>query len=133
MNRLRVPTPLTDSTEELIHRVIGCGIAVHTELRAGLPERAYSRAMCLELDAARIAYERERLVRVVYRERTVCECRLDLVVDGALIVEVKAVERLLALHHAQMIGYLRASGLRAGLLMNFNVALLPDGLKRIVL
>ena len=130
---LRVKSDLPENVEELIHRVIGCGIEVHRALGSGYPEKPYARAMALEFDAAGIPYETEKVIRVHYRDTLVCHFRLDLVVDGLLIVEIKCVDRLKSVHRSQVLGYLRASGLRAGLLLNFKVGAMPDGIKRVVL
>ena len=79
-----------------------------------------------------MSFETEKSIPVLYRGTTLCHQRLDVVVDGKLLLEIKAVERLGAVHHAQVRSYLRVSKLHVGLLLNFNVAALPDGLRRIV-
>ena len=108
-------------------------IAVHRELGPGLLESIYSKAVRLELSAAGIKFEYEKQIPVRYRGELLCHQRLDLVLEDKVVVEIKCVERLNPVHHAQLLSYLRVSGLRVGLLMNFNVAILQDGLKRIVL
>ena len=130
---LRIPTPLSDDLEALVHDTIGCCIAVHCELGPGLLESIYARAICLELRAAGIAFEREKTIPVVYRGELLCEQRVDFVVAGQIVLEIKSVEQLAPLHHAQLLNYLRVSHPRIGLLMNFNVAVLQDGMKRKVL
>jgi GxxExxY protein len=130
---LRVATKLDDETENLIHRVIGCGITVHRELGPGLVEPIYNRAFALELEVAGISFEREKRFPVTYRGKMLYIHRLDLVVENRLVLELKAVERLHAVHQAQVLSCLRVSKLPVCLLMNFNVAILPDGIKRIVL
>jgi GxxExxY protein len=130
---LRVPTRLSDELEDLIYRTIGCCIAVHRELGPGLLESIYSRAICMELGAESIRYERERLVPVVYRNQVLCSQRVDLVVEQQLVLEVKAVERFHPVHEAQVLSYLHLTKLPIGLLINFNVAVLKAGVKRIVL
>jgi len=130
---LRVPSNLDDELEALIHRVIGCCIMVHRELGPGLLERIYRRAVCIELQSAGIPFEAERSFPVWYRGYLLCDQRVDVVVAGLVLLETKAIERLSPVHQAQVMSYLKVSGLRVGLLMNFNVALLPDGLRRIVL
>jgi len=130
---LRVLTPLTPETEALVERVIGCCITVHRALGPGLLESIYSRAIGLELDVAGISFEREKQIAVHYRDQLLCYHRLDILVESALILEVKCVERLNAVHHAQLLNYLRLSHVRVGLLVNFNVALLRDGLRRMLL
>ena len=130
---LRIPTPLPAEIETLVHRTIGCCIAVHRELGPGLLESICSRATCLELEACGIAFEQDKRIPVFYRGRLLCHQRLDIVVDNRIVLEIKSVDRLNPVHHAQLLSYLKISGLRVGLLINFNSAILQDGLKRIVL
>ncbi len=130
---LRVLSKLDDSTEDLIHRVIGCCITVHRELGPGLLEPIYHRAVGIELEASGIPFEREKRFPVRYRGKPLYVHRLDLVVDNRLMLELKAVERLHPVHQSQVLSCLRVSKLKVCLLINFNVALLPDGNKRIVL
>jgi GxxExxY protein len=113
--------------------VIGCLIAVHRTLGPGLLENIYSRAIGLELSAAGIPFEREVEIPVSYRDELLCVQRLDIVVAGRIVLEVKSVERLNPVHHAQLLNYLRISKLNIGLLVNFNVPVLQDGLKRKIL
>ena len=129
----RISTPLPDEIETLIRRTIGCGIAVHRALGPGLLETIYSRALALELDAAEITFEREKAYAVTYRGARLYEQRLAFIVGGAIVLEVKALERLVPIHEVQLVNYMRVSHLRAGLLMNFNEVVLKDGLKRRVL
>ena len=118
----------------LSERVIGLAIDVHRQLAPGLLESAYEECLCFELAQDGIAHARQVPLPVVYKEvRLDCGYRMDLVVDRQLIVEVKAVDRLLAIHTAQMLTYLKLSGYRIGLLMNFNTLQLKDGLRRLVL
>jgi len=130
---LRIPSPLPDELESLVHETIGCCIAVHRALGPGLLEGIYSRAICLELSAAGIQFEREKTIPVIYRGELLCEHRLDFVVAGALILEVKSVEHLVPVHHSQLLNYMRLAVIRVGLLINFNVVVLQDGIKRKVL
>jgi GxxExxY protein len=130
---LKVPTRLPDELEELVHRVIGCCLEVHRALGPGLLESIYSRAVCIELGQAAISYEREKVIPVMYRNQLLCSQRLDIVVANQIVVEIKSVERIIPVHIAQTLTYLRVSKLPIALLMNFNVAVLPDGLRRIVL
>jgi GxxExxY protein len=130
---LRIPSPLPTEVEELVTRVIGCLIAVHRTLGPGLLESIHSRAIDLELTAAGIPFEREVQIPVSYREELLCVQRLDIVVAGQIVLEVKSVERLNPVHHAQLLNYLRISKLNVGFLVNFNVTVLQDGLKRVVL
>ena len=130
---LRIPTPLPTEVEELVTRMIGCLIAVHRTLGPGLLESIYSRAIGLELTAEGIPFEREVQIPVNYREQLLCVQRLDIVVASKIVLEVKSVERLNPVHLAQILNYLRISKLNVGFLVNFNVPVLQDGLKRVVL
>ena len=130
---LKVSSPLTDEVEQLMHETIGCGIRVHRELGPGLFERIYSRALCLELTAAGITFEREKRYQVRYRGELLSEQFLDFVVGHQVVLEIKSVDQFAPIHHKQILNYMRVAGLRAGLLMNFNVAILPDGISRKVL
>jgi GxxExxY protein len=130
---LRIETPLSDDLEAIVHRTIGCCITVHRTFGPGLSERAYTRAVCTELSAEQISFETEKCYPVFYRDRLICEKRVDFVIEQQLILEIKSVEQLAALHWAQVRSYLRISKLPVAMLMNFNVAVLPDGMKRIVL
>jgi GxxExxY protein len=115
-------------------RVIGLAIDVHRELGPGLLESAYEECLCFELAKDGIAYFRQVSLPVVYKNvRLDCGYRIDIVVDNQLIIEVKSVERLMAIHEAQMLTYLRLSGHAVGLLINFNAVKLKDGLRRFVL
>lgn len=114
--------------------VIGSAIEVHRALGPGLLESAYEECLCHELGVAGIPYRRQVPLPVFYKDvRLECGYRMDLVVAEDIIIEVKAVERLLPLHEAQMLTYLRLAGLKTGLLINFNVPILKDGIRRLVL
>jgi len=130
---LNVETKIDDATEALAHRVIGCCLAVHRALGPGLVEQIYQRALELELKAADIAFEREKRFKVMYRDKCLYIHRLDLVVDGRLMIELKAVDRLHPVHVAQALSCLRISKLPLCLLINFNAAVLKYGIKRVVL
>ena len=130
---LRVQSPLPEEVEQLMRATIGCCIAVHRELGPGLRERIYSRAIAIELKAAGIEFEREKKYPVTYRGELLCDQKLDFVVANEIVLEVKSVEHLAAIHHAQIVNYMRIARIRAGLLLNFNVIVLPDGMCRKVL
>jgi GxxExxY protein len=130
---LRIETPLPDETEVLVAKTLDCAFEVHSQLGPGFLESLYARAMCLELTSSGPAVECERIVPVTYRGVPIGHHRLDLVVGGEVVVEVKATSRLEPVFHAQVISYLRAARLRVGLLINFNAPVLRAGLKRIVL
>ncbi len=130
---LRVSSPLSDDVEGVMHETIGCCIAVHRALGPGLFERIYSRALCIELAAAGLPFEREKRYEVHYRGQLLASQLLDFVVAGRVVLEVKSVEQFASIHHRQVLNYMRIAHLRAGLLVNFNVPILPDGLCRKVL
>jgi GxxExxY protein len=130
---LRVHSPLSAEIEALVTQVNGCCIVVHRTLGPGLLEVVYTRAMCLELAASEVPYESEVAIPVMYRDQLLCHQRADVVVAGQIVLELKAVERLAPVHQAQLLSYLRLSKLRIGLLVNFNVPVLHEGLKRIIL
>jgi GxxExxY protein len=130
---LRIHSPLPDDLELIVERTIGCCINVHRELGPGLLESIYVRGVCVELEVSGIVFEQEKRIPVLYRGKLLCHQRLDVVVEQKIILEIKCAERLHPVHHAQLLSYLKISGLRVGLLLNFNSAVLKDGLKRIVL
>lgn len=118
----------------LSERVIGAGIEVHRTLGAGLLESVYLACLALELELAGIPSRRQVALPVRYKGLAVpLGFRADLIVAETIVVEVKAVPAILPVHEAQLLTYLRLSGLRVGLLMNFHAPRLKDGLKRLVL
>ena len=131
--RLRVASPLPAHAERVMTETIGCAIRVHRVLGPGFLESIYRKAMCLELKASGMTYEAERPVSVRYRDMDITGQRVDLIVEAAIVVELKSVIRLDDVHRAQLISYLRTTGLRGGLLINFRVPVLRQGLKRVVL
>jgi GxxExxY protein len=118
--------------EEIAHRVIGAAIEVHRVLGPGFLEGVYQRALHHELIRSGLQVEREKELLVRYKDIEIAGQRLDLLVGRRVIVELKAVESLCSLHEAQLLSYLKATNLRLGLLINFNVHILRDGLKRLV-
>jgi GxxExxY protein len=133
MNGLRVASPLPEDLEALIRSTIGALLSVHRELGPGMSESVYSRACCVELQHRAIPFEVETPIPVMYRGKLLCHHRMDLLIDRRLVVEIKAVERIHSVHVAQVVSYLRAATLRAGLVVNFNVAVLKQGIRRVVL
>jgi GxxExxY protein len=129
---LRVTSALTDQEERLVTRTMDCGFAVSRFLGPGFRECIYERAMGLELHSRGLAFEREKAIEVQYREWKIPGQRIDLIVEGVVLVEIKSVPRLRPLHDAQVRSYLKTTGLRVGLLMNFNVVRFKDGFRRIV-
>ena len=125
---------MTDDARELTGRLIDAGLKVHRALGPGLPESVYEQCFARELELRGIVARRQIWLPIRYEGVELqAGYRLDLVVEGMVIVEVKAVETLSRLHQAQLLSYLRLSGLHVGLLMNFNVELFKDGLKRLVI
>ncbi len=119
---------------ELSETVIGLAIEVHRQLGPGLLEAVYEECLCFELGRAAITYRRQAPLPLVYKGVQLdCGYRLDVVVNDQLVIEIKAVERFLPIHEAQMLTYLPLSGLRIALLINFNSVALRYGLRRFVL
>jgi GxxExxY protein len=119
--------------DPLTEKIIGLAIEIHRQLGPGLLESAYEECLCFELKQAGMVFERQLSVPVVYKSvRLDCAYRLDLVVEKRLIVEVKSVERLMPIHEAQLITYLRLTGVPVGLLLNFNTDVLKNGIRRLV-
>ena len=115
-------------------KVIGLAIEVHKHLGPGLLESTYEECLAFELRQHGIKFERQVPLPVLYKGIQLdCAYRMDLVVERYLIIEIKTVEQLLPIHQAQLLTYLKLSNLRFGLLLNFNVALLRDGIKRMIL
>jgi GxxExxY protein len=120
--------------DELSRRVIGCAIEVHRNLGPGLLESTYRQCLACELSHAGIPFQMEVPLPVQYKEMLLdCGYRIDLLVGGDLIVEIKCVETLLPIHQAQILTYMRLSKIPVGLLINFNVTKLQNGIKRFVL
>jgi len=124
--------PIPHGVELIAKLIIGAAIEVHRALGPGFLERIYQEALCLELHARGSRFEREKAVTVHYRGIAIPGQRLDLVVEGCVIVELKASSKLDTVHDAKMISYLRTTGLRLGLLLNFNCRTMKDGIRRIV-
>lgn len=119
--------PLTD-------QIIRSAIEVHRHLGPGLLESAYEECLCCELNENKIVFRRQVALPVVYKSvRLDCGYRIDLVIENRLIVELKATERLLPIHEAQILTYMRLSNMPTGLLLNFNTAVLKDGIRRLML
>ncbi len=124
------PTP---SLRRVTNLIIGAAIEVHRALGPGLLESVYETCLAHELTRAGVPMSRQVPIPLLYKGvRLETGFRADLVVDGCVLVEVKAAERLLPIHDAQVLTYLRLAGLRTGILLNFNVKLLKDGVRRLV-
>jgi GxxExxY protein len=118
--------------EELAHTIIGAAIEVHRLLGPGFLESIYERAFCHELALRGVAFERQKELIVRYKDLDIPGQRLDLLVGGRVIVDLKTVEALAPIHQAQILSYLKTTGLRLGLLINFKVQVLKEGIKRVV-
>ena len=120
--------------DELSNRVIGCAIEVHRELGPGLLESTYEQCFAHELKLCGITFQLQHPQPVQYKGiRIDCGYRLDVFVENVLIIELKSVEQIKGIHEAQLLTYMKLSGAKTGLLMNFNVTKLKDGIKRFVL
>ena len=121
------------SINEITESVIGAAIAVHRELGPGLLESAYEACLAYELNEKKLKVERQKSVPLIYRGVHLdCGYRLDFLVEDKVVVEVKAVDKLEPIHEAQLISYLKLSGCKVGLLINFKVNTLKHGIRRFV-
>jgi GxxExxY protein len=122
-----------DKLDSITRRIIGAAIEVHRRLGPGLLESAYEACLAYELRELGFRIEQQKPLPIIYKDvRLDCGYRLDLVVDDSVVVEIKAVEQLAPIHDSQPLSYLRLSEKRVGLLINFHVRVLKNGLKRIV-
>ena len=120
--------------DELSNKVIGCAIEVHRHLGPGLLESTYEQCLAHELTCHHISFEQQLSLPVQYKTINLdCAYRLDLVIEHSLIVELKSVEQLLNIHEAQILTYMKLAQIHCGLLLNFNVPMLKNGIKRFVL
>jgi GxxExxY protein len=125
---------VTEEREDIANRVIGAAIEVHKHLGPGLLESAYEACLAIELTHLGLPFERQKILPLHYRGQSVdAAYRLDFVVAGQLILELKSIDQLEQIHTAQVLTYLRLTRLKLALLINFNVPLLRDGLKRVIL
>ena len=121
-------------SEDLTQRIIGAAIAVHRQLGPGLLESVYEECLAYELTTQLIPFERQKAIPVTYGDVLIeCGFRADLLVDRLVLLELKAVESIAPIHKAQVLTYMKLAGCKIGLLINFNVVLLKDGIKRFVL
>lgn len=120
--------------EELTSSILRCAYKVHTALGPGLLESAYEECLHYELDKSGILSIKQKPMPLVYEEKKLdLGYRIDLFVDGKVIIEIKSVEALNPVHFAQLLTYMKLSGCRIGFLINFNVRSLKDGIKRVIL
>ena len=118
---------------EITNAIIGACIAVHRELGPAYGEDIYEEALAMEMDARSINYSRQHGIEVVYRNRVIGKGRLDFLVKGQVVVELKAVDQFAPVHTAQVLSYLKTTGCKLGLLINFRTKLLNEGIRRIAL
>jgi GxxExxY protein len=130
---MRIRSSLTNELDELTHRVIGAAIEVHRILGPGLLESVYETALCHELTLRGIHFEKQKDIAVPYKDILIPGQRADLIVEGKFILELKTVDAFAPIHQAILLSYMKASGIRAGLLINFKSAQLKSGIKRLVL
>lgn len=127
-----IANQLDEKTEILIRNIIGAAIDVHRELGPGYLEKVYERAMAFELRHRGVAYTTQAPVEVHYKGEKIHGQVLDMVVEGKVIVELKSVEAILPIHEAQILSYLKSTGLIVGLLINFKENLVKNGIKRFI-
>jgi len=124
---------MTKKEDTLSREIIGAAIEVHRQLGPGLLETAYEECLCHEFSIRNIVFERQKPLPIEYKQvKLDCGYRLNVVVENLVILELKAVHAIEPIHEAQLLTYLKLSGLKLGLLINFNVAVLKNGIKRIV-
>jgi len=117
---------------KITEKIIGCAIEVHRTLGPGLLESAYEKCLCYELNQVGLMYKEQVSLPVIYKGvKLDCGYRMDVVVEDKVIIEIKTVERILPIHEAQLLSYLKIYNKKVGLLMNFHVPVLKNGLKRI--
>jgi len=122
-----------DQLEAIATQVVDAALCVHRELGPGLLESAYEMALCRELNLRDLTFERQKAMPVSYKGTALdCGYRIDVLVEDAIVIELKAVEQLAPIHEAQLFTYLKLAGCHIGFLINFNTRLLKNGLKRIV-
>lgn len=120
-------------TNELTRKIIGCAIEVHKALGPGLLESSYKECLFFELKKAGLKVEKEKALPLIYKDvKLDCGYRIDLLIENQIVLELKSVDALNDIHMAQILTYLKLQDLRFGLLINFNVARLKDGIKRVV-
>lgn len=129
---LRIQSRLSPEVDRIVSRCIDCGIAVHRELGPGFKEAIYHQALRLEMNLRGVRFETEKPITVRYKGWEIPGQKLDLLVEGTVIVEIKAVPKLIELHRYQLQSYLRTLKLEVGLLMNFRTRLLKHGIRRVV-
>lgn len=124
--------PIPEADERIAHEIVGAAIEVHRHTGPGFLEKIYERAMTHELESRELLVQKQQEILVPYKGILIPGQQLDLLVGGRVILELKAVEQFHPIHSAQLLSYLKATGLHLGLLLNFNVKLMNEGIKRLV-
>ena len=120
--------------DELSNKVIGCALEVHRNLGPGLLESTYEQCLAYEMKTAGMAFKLQHALPVEYKNiKLDCGYRIDMLVDNSIIIELKSVDKILPIHQAQLLTYMKLADISIGLLINFNVKYLKDGIKRMVL
>lgn len=133
LREMSIITNSVESLNVLTEKIIGCAIEVHKGIGPGLLESAYEECLCFEQSQAGLSFERQVPLPVVYKGVNLdCGYRLDLIVEGQIILEIKAVDKIIPIHEAQLLSYLRMLDKRVGLILNFHSTVLKNGIKRIV-
>ena len=122
-----------DEINRLTQKIIGCAIEVHKQLGPGLLESVYEAALCIEFEEINIRFKKQKSLAVNYKNRSIGEFRVDILVKNIVVLELKSVERHDPLFEAQLLSYLKSGNYRVGLLINFNTRLLKNGIKRLIL
>ena len=130
MRAQKVDMRMVARSDPLTFEIIGAAIEVHKALGPQLLERVYETALCIELGLRQLQYERQRQINLTYKGHAIGEFFADVIVENRVVLELKAVASLLPVHEAQLIAYLKMSGLPVGLLINFNEAVLTRGVRR---
>jgi GxxExxY protein len=122
-----------DSLNKITEKIIGCAIEVHRNLGPGLLESIYEKALCYELEENGIEYKEQVGIPILYKGLSLGDYRLDLLVEDEIIIELKAVDKMDPAFDAQILTYLKVTGRKLGLIINFNVPVLKNGIKRVIL
>ncbi len=122
-----------EELNKITEKIIGCAIEAHRNLGPGLLESIYEKALCYEFTVNNIIYQNQIIVPIIYKEATLGTHIIDILVENEIIEEIKAVERMNSLYEAQLLSYLRLCDKKLGLLINFNVPYLREGIKRMIL
>ena len=134
MKKIFAKSSLMYPLQDLTGKIISAAIEVHKNTGPGLLEAVYSNCLCVELELRGLSFEKQLEIPFLYKNRALgCSFRLDFLVESRVVVELKSVEKILSVHEAQLLTYLKLSGRRVGLLINFNVPLLKDGIHRRIL